>query len=106
MGGATQLAVWSQWLGKLADKSGVRWVAMHDFRRFFRSQLSELGVPESDAETMIAHKRSDLLARYNRAQLLKLRADSAKNYDDWLRGIVNRKDEKPAGKVVSLRKAT
>lgn len=106
MGGATQLAGWSQWLGKLADKSGVRWVTMHDFRRFFRSQLSELGVPESVAETMIAHKRSDLVARYNRAQLLKLRADSAKVYDDWLRGILNRKDEKAEGNVVSLRRAT
>jgi integrase len=66
MDGSTQLAGLSQWLRKLADKSGVRWVTMHDFRHFFRSQLSELGVPESVGETMIAHKGSDLVARCNR----------------------------------------
>jgi integrase len=105
LGGATQLSGWSQWLGKLADQSDVRWVTMHDFRRFFRSQLSELSVPESVAETMIAHKRSDLVARYNRAQLLKLRADSANTYDEWLQGVLNRETIGSAKNVVSLRRA-
>jgi integrase len=104
LGGETELSGWSQWLAKLAKKSGVAWIGLHDLRRLFRSQLAELGVPENIAEVMIAHKRSDLVARYNRSQLVGLRRETAELYDDWLRGIIEKGAGETAKNVVKLRR--
>jgi integrase len=101
-GGDTQLSGWSQLVKKLRKASGVKDVALHGLRRTFRSQLAELGVAEPVAEAMIAHARPDLVARYNKAELLAARRDAAQLYDGWLRGVIERKDGADAGNVVQL----
>ena len=92
LGGATPLSGWSQMMTRLREASGVAGVGLHDLRRTFRSALSDLGVPVEIAETMIAHRRSGLVARYNRAELWDLRREAAEKYDAWLAGVVERTD--------------
>ena len=72
--------------------SGVKGVGLHDLRRTYRSALADLGVREELAEAMIAHRRSDLVSRYNRAQLWTLRRDAAEKFDVWLASVVSRID--------------
>ena len=51
---------------------------------------------------MIAHRRSGLVARYNRAELWAQRRDAAEKLDAWLSGVVSRTDGPEAGNVVPL----
>jgi hypothetical protein len=51
---------------------------------------------------MIAHKRSGLIARYNRAELWAQRLDAAEKLDAWLAGIVTGTDGPDAGNVTPL----
>ena len=67
LGGATPMSGWSKMMTRLRLASGVKGVGLHDLRRTFRSALADLGVREELAEAMIAHRRSDLVSRYNRA---------------------------------------
>jgi hypothetical protein len=51
-------------------------------------------------EAMIAHRRPDLVARYNRAELWAQRREAAEAFDAWLTALVS-----PSGaNVVQLRK--
>ena len=59
-------------------------MGLHDLRRTYRSALADLGVREEIAEAMIAHRRSGLVARYNRAELWDQRREVAEKFDAWL----------------------
>jgi integrase len=87
LGGATMLSGWSQLVARLRRDSGVD-VSLHDLRRTYRSALADLGVREEIAEAMIAHRRPDLVARYNRAELWAQRRAAAEAYDGWVSQIV------------------
>ena len=93
---------WSQMMTRLRQVSGVNGVGLHDLRRTYRSALADLGVREEIAEAMIAHRRSGLVARYNRAELWAQRRDAAEKLDTWLNGVVNRTDGDGAANVVPL----
>ena len=101
LGGATPMSGWSQLMTRLRQASGVQ-VALHDLRRTYRSALADLGVREEIAEAMIAHKRTGLIARYNRAELWAQRLDAAEKLDAWLAGIVTGTDGPDAGNVAPL----
>ena len=77
-------------------------MGLHDLRRTYRSALADLGVREEIAEAMIAHRRSGLVARYNRAELWDQRREAAEKLDAWLAGVVNRTDGDEAANVVPL----
>ena len=102
LGGATPMSGWSKMMTRLRLASGVKGVGLHDLRRTYRSALADQGVREELAEAMIAHRRSDLVSRYNRAQLWSLRRDAAEKLDAWLSGVVKRVDGDEAANVVSL----
>ena len=57
--------------------------------------------PKSVAETMIAHKRPDLIARCSRVDLIKQRRRAAATYDAWLSGLLGLGDD-DIGNVVRL----
>lgn len=101
-GGATPLSGWSQLLTRLRTASDVDGVGLHDLRRTFRSALADLGVPEPLAEAMIAHKRPDLIARYNRGEQWTLRVEAADRFDAWLTAIVTRDEGAAAANIISL----
>ena len=84
LGGATPSQGWSKMMTRLRQASGVEGVGLHDLRRTYRSALADLGVREEIAEAMIAHRRSGLVARYNRAELWDQRRDAAEKLDAWL----------------------
>jgi hypothetical protein len=71
-------------------------------RRTYRSALADLGVREELAEAIIAHRRSDLVSRYNRAQLWSLRREAAEKFDVWLASAVSRVEGDKAANVVPL----
>jgi integrase len=102
LGGATPMSGWSKMMTRLRQMSGVAGVGLHDLRRTYRSTLADLGVREEIAEAMIAHRRSDLVSRYNRAQLWDQRRDAAEKLDAWLTGVVSCVDDDKAAKVVPL----
>ena len=64
--------------------------------------MADLGVREEIAEAMIAHQPSDLVARYNRAELWAQRRAAAESFDALLSALVSRNDGKGAGNVVAL----
>jgi integrase len=92
LGGHTMLSGWSKMLTRLRKASGVPDVGVHTLRRTYRSILADLGVPEEIAEAMIAHRRSDLVSRYNKAALFDLRRAAAEKFDAYLSGLVDRVD--------------
>ena len=102
LGGATPMSGWSKMMTRLRLVSGVKGVGLHDLRRTYRSALADLGVREELAEAMIAHRRSDLVSRYNRAQLWTLRRDAAEKFDVWLASVVSRTDGDGASNVAPL----
>jgi integrase len=101
-GGATPLWGWSKLLLRMRSKSGVEGVGLHDLRRTYRSVLADLGVREEIAEAMIAHRRPDLIARYNRAQLWDQRRDAAEKFDAWVAELIGRVKGPQAQNVVAL----
>jgi integrase len=101
-GGATSLSGWSKLLRRLRSKSGVQGVGLHDLRRTYRSALADLGVREEIAETMIAHRRPDLVARYNRAQLWDQRRQAAEMFDAWMARVIARVDGPRAENVTPI----
>jgi len=52
-----------------ARAPGMDKIGCHALRRSFRTGLSEVGVAFEVAEAMIAHKRGDLVARYDKSEL-------------------------------------
>jgi len=98
LGANTPLSGWSQLLNRLRKASGVEGVSLHDFRRTYRSILADLGVREEIAEAMIAHRRSDLVARYNRAQVWDQRRDAAEKFDVYMSGLIERQDGEGAAR--------
>jgi integrase len=102
LGGATPMSGWSKMMTRLREASGVAGVGLHDLRRTYRSALADLGVREEIAEAMIAHRRSGLVARYNRAQLWDQRREAAEKLDTWLSRVVSRPEGAAAANVVSL----
>ena len=102
LGGATPMSGWSKLMTRLREVSAVEGVGLHDLRRTYRSILADLGVREEIAEAMIAHRRSGLVARYNRAELWDQRRDAAEKLEAWLSGVVSRPDGHGAANVVPL----
>jgi integrase len=102
MGGATPMSGWSQMMTRLREASGVSGVGLHDLRRTYRSALADLGVREEIAEAMIAHRRSDLVSRYNRAQLWDQRREAAEKFDAWMAELIGRVDGPQAKNVVAI----
>jgi integrase len=102
MGGATPMSGWSKMLIRLRRISGVTGVGLHDLRRTFRSALADQGVREEIAEAMIAHRRPNLVARYNKAQLWSQRRAAAETFDAWMAAIVDRPEGSAAINVVPL----
>jgi hypothetical protein len=51
---------------------------------------------------MIAHRRSGLVARYNRAELWDQRREAAEKLDAWLSDVVSRIEGDEAANVVPL----
>ena len=102
LGGATPMSGWSNMMTRLRQVSGVTSVGLHNLRRTFRSALADLGVREELAEAMLSHRRSDLVSRYNRAQLWDQRREAAEKLDAWLSGVVSRMDGDGAANVVPL----
>jgi integrase len=102
LGGTTPMSGWSKMMARLRTLSGVTGVGLHDLRRTYRSALADLGVREELAEAMIAHRRSGLVGRYNRADLWDQRRDAAEKLDAWLSGVVKRIEGGDAANVVSL----
>ena len=100
--GKTPLSGWSQLVARLRKASGVEGVGLHDLRRTYRSALADLGVREEIAEAMIAHRRSDLVSRYNRAELWAQRRAAAEVFDSWLSALVSRGDGRDKRNVVSF----
>ena len=92
---------WSQLITRFRQASGIQ-VALHDLRRTYRSALADLGVREEIAEAMIAHKRTGLIARYNRAELWAQRRDAAEKLDAWLARIVTGTDGPDACNIAPL----
>ena len=99
LGGATPMSGWSKLITRLREASAVTGVGLHDLRRTYRSVLADLGVREEIAEAMIAHRRSGLIARYNRAELWGQRWEAAEKLDAWLSSVVKRVE---GDNVVSL----
>ena len=93
LGGRRPISGWSKLLKRLRAVSGVDGVGLHDMRRTFRSVLADLDVSEPVAELMIAHKRPDLIRRYNRSALIEQRRQAAAKYDKWLLGLLGRADD-------------
>lgn len=93
---------WSKMMTRLRAASGVNGVGLHDLRRTYRSALADLGVREEIAEAMIAHRRSDLVSRYNRAQLWDQRRAAAEAFDAWISALLDRVDGENATNIVSL----
>jgi integrase len=104
LGGSTPLAGWSHLIIALRQASGVMGFGLHDLRRTFRTALADLNVSTEVAEAAIAHKRTGLIARYDRSKLWTQRREAAETYDAWLNGVVNRTDGPEAGNVVRLGK--
>jgi integrase len=102
LGGATPMSGWSKMMTRLRQASGVAGVGLHDLRRTYRSALADLGVREEIAEAMIAHRRSGLVARYNRAELWDQRREAAEKLDAWLSDVVSRIEGDEAANVVPL----
>ena len=100
--GKTPLSGWSQLVARLRKASGVEGVGLHDLRRTYRSALADLGVREEIAEAMIAHRRSDLVSRYNRADLWAQRRAAAEVFDSWLSALISRGDGDGKGNVISF----
>ena len=103
LGGATPMSGWSKLMTRLREASAVAGVGLHDLRRTYRSILAELGVREEIAEAMIAHRRSGLVARYNRAELWNQRREAAEKLDVWLTSVVSRAagDQAPSDQAPS-----
>jgi integrase len=101
-GGSTPLSGWSKLLRRLRSKSGVEGFGLHDLRRTYRSVLADLGVREEVAEAMIAHRRSDIVARYNRAQLWDQRREAALKLDAWMTELTERVEGPRSANVTVL----
>jgi hypothetical protein len=61
-----------------------------------------LGVPEEIAEAMIAHRRPDLVGRYNRAQLWDQRRKAAEKFDVWMTELLGRVDGAGDENVIAI----
>jgi hypothetical protein len=102
LGDATPMSGWSKLMTRLREASAVAGVGLHDLRRTYRSILADLGVREEIAEAMIAHRRSGLVARYNRAELWDQRREAAEKLDVWVTSVVSRVEGDEAPNVVPI----
>lgn len=79
--GLKQISGWTQQLQPVRDAMGQPNFAPHALRRSYRTGLAELGVSEALAEVMIAHKRKDLVARYNHSEEWLARRDAQARWE-------------------------
>ncbi|HUQ36935.1 MAG TPA: integrase arm-type DNA-binding domain-containing protein [Aestuariivirga sp.] len=94
---AVKISGWSKLLPKVVAASGVNFT-IHDFRRSIKTQVRELGFDADIAGILVGHARDSFEARYDKSQLLGLRAKAATAYADMIEGEV----AKLAGKVVAF----
>lgn len=63
-------------------------IAQHTLRRAYRTRLAEMGVSTELAETMLGHKRTDLIERYDHSDLFAERATAQEAYEAWVAEVV------------------
>ena len=79
---------WTKLVTPVREAYGDDRLSCHGLRRSFRTGLSALGVEEAVAELMIAHKRSDLVGRYDHSDLWEKRAEAQRKWEKHIAGIV------------------
>jgi integrase len=79
---------WTQVLQPVRAAFGNAELAPHGLRRTYRTMLSEIGVEEAVAERMIAHKRADLVALYDKSLLTAKRVEAQERYEAHLGELV------------------
>ena len=99
LGATRPMSGWSKSLARLRKVSEVEGVGLHDLRRTFRTTLTDLDVPEPIAEALIAHKRRDLIGRYDRSTLIRQRRDATVKYNAWLSGLLGINEDNHANAV-------
>jgi len=86
--GLKAMSGWSKLIAPVRRAYGDDRLTIHGLRRAFRTGLSALGVDEPVAELMIAHKRSDIVGRYDHADLWDRRIDAQHKWEEYIEGIV------------------
>ena len=75
---------WTSRLLPVRQALGLPDLAPQALRRSYRTGLSEIGVPEPLAETMIAHKRKDIVALYDFSELWGQRIDAQAKWESYI----------------------
>ena len=88
---ASQISGWSQLLKPIREAMAMPTLAPHALRRSYRTGLAELGIPSDVAEAMIAHKRADLIALYNHADLWSARVAAQVKWEKHLSDLLDDK---------------
>ncbi len=86
--GLRPISGWSKLIEPVREAYGEKRLSCHGLRRAYRTGLSALGVEEAVAELMIAHKRSDLVGRYDHSDLWEKRAEAQRKWEKHIAGIV------------------
>ncbi len=85
--GLRPISGWSKLLAPVRDALGMPTFAPHALRRSYRTGLAELGIPEALAETMIAHKRSDLVGRYDKSERWAARVEAQARWEAHIAAV-------------------
>jgi integrase len=75
---------WTKLVAPVREAYGDDRLSCHGLRRTFRTGLSTLGVEESVAELMIAHKRPDLVGRYDHSDLWDRRVEAQARWENFI----------------------
>ncbi|MDH3667180.1 MAG: integrase arm-type DNA-binding domain-containing protein [Paracoccaceae bacterium] len=86
--GMKPISGWSKLIAPIRRAFGDDRVSCHGLRRTFRTGLSSLGVEEAVAELMIAHRRSDLIGRYDHSDLWSKRAAAQNAWEDHVASAI------------------
>lgn len=86
--GLRPISGWTKLVGPVRKAYGDDRLSCHGLRRTFRTGLSALGVEEAVAELMIAHKRSDLVGRYDHSDLWDRRVEAQARWESFVGEVV------------------
>ena len=79
---------WTKLVTPVREAYGDDRLSCHGLRRTFRTGLSALGVEEAVAELMIAHKRSDLVGRYDHSDLWDRRVEAQTRWESFVGEVI------------------
>lgn len=82
--GLRPISGWTKLVAPVRKAYGDDRLSCHGLRRTFRTGLSALGVEEAVAELMIAHKRSDLVGRYDQSDLWEKRVEAQARWERFV----------------------